>query len=367
MSYYQYSNHAEYSVGSAGYKPMPDTCNSYPYLSHQVDYSGNNRGYSQSSGHYSGTSSAYNQQPRSDYLQNSTYSQNQSISPYFPSSYGALNNKPDSNYGSTYSAQSSSYRRPSFGHKIGIMSLEVGNTDPVTKAVINNMMGTAPTNRMPKTNLKCTVCGITSLSQSTMDTHLAGAKHGRKVKERELEEQKTLIEHSGIIKKGQIYRCTVCEMDVNSLHQLQAHVNGSKHKTKLNGPVGAANIGSVNNATGEAASASVEEKASGSVSEEKPKEAKEITQYYCPSCNVCSNSETQYEQHVTSRKHHLRSSGRKVPRKPYSKSATIVINTTGDASGQENGYQGRYRQQQQLYSRQPMPLSATFVSGGINM
>lgn len=50
--------------------------------------------------------------------------------------------------------------------------------DPVTKAVVDNIMGNLPTK---KPLVRCDDCDLSFTSQAVLDTHLQGARHAKQV------------------------------------------------------------------------------------------------------------------------------------------------------------------------------------------
>jgi len=50
--------------------------------------------------------------------------------------------------------------------------------DPVTKAVVDNIMGNLPTK---KPLVRCEDCDLSFTSQAVLDTHLQGARHAKQV------------------------------------------------------------------------------------------------------------------------------------------------------------------------------------------
>ncbi|EZA58831.1 hypothetical protein X777_15000 [Ooceraea biroi] len=103
--------------------------------------------------------------------------------------------------------------------------------DPVTKAVVDNIMGNLPTK---KPLVRCEDCDLSFTSQTVLDTHLQGARHAKQVRSKNimatLEETKISFtkdeETNGL-------KCNVCNVCLNSIQQLQTHLNGSRHKKKL--------------------------------------------------------------------------------------------------------------------------------------
>ncbi|XP_018318061.1 zinc finger protein 346 isoform X2 [Mycetomoellerius zeteki] len=117
---------------------------------------------------------------------------------------------------------------------MAVPSENVMNTnldDPVTKAVVDNIMGNLPTK---KPLVRCEDCDLSFTSQAVLDTHLQGARHAKQVRSKNimatLEETKISFtkdeETNGL-------KCNVCNVCLNSIQQLQTHLNGSRHKKKL--------------------------------------------------------------------------------------------------------------------------------------
>jgi len=79
----------------------------------------------------------------------------------------------------------------------------------------------------------CEVCHLPFPSRAVLEHHLMGSRHARKVKAvsvlRQLQENGA--EFRATEATGDI-RCEVCEVSVNSSHQLQAHMTGHKHKLR---------------------------------------------------------------------------------------------------------------------------------------
>ena len=92
----------------------------------------------------------------------------------------------------------------------------------------------------------CDLCKLTFPSQSVLDNHLKGSRHTRRVKSqqafRQLQDNGTnlrqsIIHEDGTIEDGLHFGeicCEVCEVSVNSSHQLQAHLAGKLVKYMSN-------------------------------------------------------------------------------------------------------------------------------------
>lgn len=127
--------------------------------------------------------------------------------------------------------------------------------DPVTKAVVDNIMGNLPTK---KPLVRCEDCDLSFTSQTVLDTHLQGARHAKQVSKvttdtyvirytdrvqyllfniilqlrsknimASLEETKI-----GFTKDEETngLKCNVCNVCLNSIQQLQTHLNGNRCK-----------------------------------------------------------------------------------------------------------------------------------------
>ncbi|OAD52189.1 hypothetical protein WN48_02754 [Eufriesea mexicana] len=118
-----------------------------------------------------------------------------------------------------------------------------GLNDPVTKAVVDNIMGNLPTK---KPLVRCDDCDLSFTSQTVLDTHLQGARHAKQIRSKNimasLEETKVTFtkdeETNGL-------KCNVCNVCLNSIQQLQTHLNGIRHKKKaVRGGWGGQDVGS---------------------------------------------------------------------------------------------------------------------------
>lgn len=89
----------------------------------------------------------------------------------------------------------------------------------------------------------CETCQIAFPSMAVLENHLKGSRHARRVKSqqafRQLKDAGTLFRIRGSsasvtdigMSSGAI-RCEVCQVSVNSSHQLQAHLTGHKHRVR---------------------------------------------------------------------------------------------------------------------------------------
>ncbi|XP_046990099.1 zinc finger protein 346-like isoform X1 [Schistocerca americana] len=248
-------------------------------------------------------------------------------------------------------------------------------TDPVTKAVMDNIMGKLPTKK--QAGLKCEICGLEFSGMVVLETHLAGAKHAKKVKSQEILKQ---LQSSGQTftrdEKTRILRCEVCDVVVNSSQQLQTHLAGNKHKQKVlkKGITNAGNSSTLSNTSISSAANN-----GGGVSSEENKGAvrnvefkippgvhklpdgtrSKVNKYYCDTCSVSLNSEIQLEQHLSSRKHKDRLvNGKGKPRSaPYWKRGRPNFNPSGKPKVNR----------MQLPMQYSQPLNSNIVSGTSTM
>ncbi|XP_029485447.1 zinc finger protein 385B-like [Oncorhynchus nerka] len=105
--------------------------------------------------------------------------------------------------------------------------------------------------------------------------------------------------------------CPMCKITVNSSSQLEAHYSGSKHKQMLEGQVGAqarrrGKVMSLPRPTCRSKQAISSKARVGVALASQP--------FHCEMCEVSVNSETQLKQHMSSRRHKDRLSGK--PQKP---------------------------------------------------
>ncbi|XP_070962981.1 zinc finger protein 385C-like [Oncorhynchus clarkii lewisi] len=105
--------------------------------------------------------------------------------------------------------------------------------------------------------------------------------------------------------------CPMCKITVNSSSQLEAHYSGSKHKQMLEGQVGAqarrrGKVMSLLRPTCRSKQAISSKARVGVALASQP--------FHCEMCEVSVNSETQLKQHMSSRRHKDRLSGK--PQKP---------------------------------------------------
>ncbi|CAK6959020.1 zinc finger protein 385D isoform X2 [Scomber scombrus] len=112
-------------------------------------------------------------------------------------------------------------------------------------------------------------------------------------------------------KARRLLYCSLCKVAVNSASQLEAHNSGTKHKTMLEARTGVGSIKSFPRPGVKSKLATTPKSATGLQNKT----------FYCETCDVHVNSETQLKQHISSRRHKDRAAGKPAKPKysPYSK------------------------------------------------
>ncbi|KAM6951116.1 zinc finger protein 385C-like [Aplochiton taeniatus] len=120
------------------------------------------------------------------------------------------------------------------------------------------------------------------------------------------------VEDATEVKKTSIkLHCPICKVTVNSTSQMDAHCSGSKHKLMLEGQ----NDGKARRRTKVMSSPRLTCRTRKSIrSNGQPVVGVANQQFHCELCEVAVNSETQLQQHMTSRRHKDRLAGK--PAKP---------------------------------------------------
>ncbi|XP_014664942.1 PREDICTED: zinc finger protein 385B-like [Priapulus caudatus] len=223
--------------------------------------------------------------------------------------------------------------------RAGSADLQATCVDPVTKAVIDNVMGKKfAKKRAPSAT--CDVCHLSFNSGSQLDAHMTGAKHNKR-----LRSMKILVEKVGesvtanaIVQDGeqgkQVLCCDLCKISVNSPLQLQAHNSGTKHKQRTTGKeikteegdecedVAMSNAEKTNNENSSSDANTPSSTAppsaigsSNSVDATKfASPTNKAGKFFCQICDVTVNSEIQLQQHTASKRHQDKQAGR--PGKP---------------------------------------------------
>uniref|UniRef100_A0A3P9KRU7 Zinc finger protein 385D n=1 Tax=Oryzias latipes TaxID=8090 RepID=A0A3P9KRU7_ORYLA len=233
--------------------------------------------------------------------------------------------------------------------------------DPVQKAILHHTLGLPPI--IKRKHVSCSVCQLRFNSQSQALAHYKGTKHARRLKA--LETPKSKLKGSAITKETtnqeiskdqsvtpapetnsagdekpsklgppsepdadqeaepetdteteeekarRLLYCSLCKVAVNSASQLEAHNSGTKHKTMLEARSGVGSIKSFPRAGLKSKLASSSKSSTGLQNKT----------FYCETCDVHVNSETQLKQHISSRRHKDRAAGKPAKPKysPYSK------------------------------------------------
>ncbi|TKS82549.1 Zinc finger protein 385D [Collichthys lucidus] len=112
-------------------------------------------------------------------------------------------------------------------------------------------------------------------------------------------------------KARRLLYCSLCKVAVNSASQLEAHNSGTKHKTMLEARTGVGSIKSFPRPGVKSKLATTTKSSTGLQNKT----------FYCETCDVHVNSETQLKQHISSRRHKDRAAGKPAKPKysPYSK------------------------------------------------
>ncbi|KAF3427354.1 hypothetical protein E2986_04759 [Frieseomelitta varia] len=180
-----------------------------------------------------------------------------------------------------------------------------GLNDPVTKAVVDNIMGNLPTK---KPLVRCDDCDLSFTSQTVLDTHLQGARHAKQIRSKNimasLEETKVAFtkdeETNGL-------KCNVCNVCLNSIQQLQTHLNGilqikrSRHKKKaMRGNKPYMVRKSLPYGFKFSRTMCMDKIIEKNVVETPVSKGVSLS---CSMCNKIFNSLTQYNVHITSKKH----------------------------------------------------------------
>ncbi|XP_012282245.1 zinc finger protein 346 isoform X2 [Orussus abietinus] len=104
---------------------------------------------------------------------------------------------------------------------------------PVTKTLVDNTIDKLPTQ---KPRVECDDCDLSFKNQAVLDTHLQGARHAKQVQINtimaSLEESKVAFTKDEGTNR---FTCDICNVCLNSLQQLQTHVNGNRHMKNISG------------------------------------------------------------------------------------------------------------------------------------
>ncbi|XP_063984322.1 zinc finger protein 385B-like [Diachasmimorpha longicaudata] len=206
--------------------------------------------------------------------------------------------------------------------------------DPVTKAVVDNIMGNLPTK---KPLVRCNDCDLCFTSQTVLDAHLQGARHAKQIRSKvimaSLEETKVAFTKD---QEANGLKCNVCNVCLNSIQQLQTHLNGNRHKKKV--------------MKGTWTETDEDEKSKDPPAPEvmPPPTPTKGALLSCNTCNKFFNSQAQYDVHIASKKHTHKIS-RSVPPKtkkkrfmPYKRKTKSNGNGPGQVHLSKNFVSGGY-------------------------
>ncbi|KAL3889912.1 hypothetical protein ACJMK2_002231 [Sinanodonta woodiana] len=98
-------------------------------------------------------------------------------------------------------------------------SYSMPSTNPVMKAVLDNVFGKLPTKRKQFTEM-CNVCRVEFNSKQQLEQHLGGSKHAKKLRMSDISPVDEL-------------KCTLCDKNFTSVEQMQQHLKGKKHEKAL--------------------------------------------------------------------------------------------------------------------------------------
>uniref|UniRef100_A0A8D8LWC9 Zinc finger protein 385B n=1 Tax=Cacopsylla melanoneura TaxID=428564 RepID=A0A8D8LWC9_9HEMI len=206
-------------------------------------------------------------------------------------------------------------------------------SDPVTRAIIDNVAGNLPTKKVANP-IKCEVCNIEVSGQCVLDSHIQGVKHKRKLAllaAQQGKQAKTETTTSAPTAKGgvktassinngtfttpsmntvsssdKVFPCTVCNITVNSAEQLEIHKGGKQHKKKSD-----PNYANNNPKPDSTKTVAPETEADDSPLPENVTKKVEgnVTIYTCTMCDKWVNSRDQLNMHLKSRKHDFKLRG----------------------------------------------------------
>ncbi|XP_021179835.2 zinc finger protein 385D isoform X2 [Fundulus heteroclitus] len=169
------------------------------------------------------------------------------------------------------------------------------------------------------------LCSLKAPGDSA-DSETTSASHGEEKLSKTNSPSETDVDHEGEAetetgtetdaeteeeKARRLLYCSLCKVAVNSASQLEAHNSGTKHKTMLEARSGVGSIKSFPRPGVKSKLASSTKSSTGLQNKT----------FYCETCDVHVNSETQLKQHISSRRHKDRAAGKPAKPKysPYSK------------------------------------------------
>ncbi len=199
--------------------------------------------------------------------------------------------------------------------------------DKKAKAFMSNQVGESES---IKADLYCEKCNLSFTSPQHAKQHFEGRNHARKAagmptlnkgyfnKETkkwqrnppsEFDAAALDAQHEALVdalKPKKQFFCDVCQVGATSNQQLEMHLNGKSHKAKL---AKGQNPKPKTKPIFETTSTSVKEQSAALV-RNKLSGKRDLSafrtpsgQFYCATCNICVNSESQFHQHAQSKKH----------------------------------------------------------------
>ncbi|XP_026464146.1 zinc finger protein 346-like [Ctenocephalides felis] len=201
--------------------------------------------------------------------------------------------------------------------------------------------------------LPCDICKLTFANSCILESHLAGKRHQKNLRSQSLgglPKETFDGTTTGLTVIGQFY-CKDCGIYANSSSQLDMHMKSNKHISKVEQKA-------LENTTPAPTQKAIKKKSKDADNTDaspskkaKPDGQPEI--FKCESCNVETNSKTQYEQHMMSNRHKNRLNPQ------YGGSAD------GISSRKRKGAAFMARKRQSRFGLgYDQPLSSSFVSGG---
>ncbi|XP_059473282.1 zinc finger protein 385B-like [Neocloeon triangulifer] len=237
------------------------------------------------------------------------------------------------------------------------------SSDPVTKAVMDNIFGKLPTKKN-QLLYRCDTCNMDFSGQSVLDMHLTGAKHAKKVKS--LQILNDLSASGQLTAKGSTtLRCDACGIEANSSQQLQTHLSGNKHKQRMAKLVNSQNLpmpvpapvqplmtsSQIDSALMPPPPPPPQLPYPGEPVVPGEESPASLRNYFCDVCELNLNSAQQLSQHQESRKHKEKATGR-LRHSPY-----------GSSSNRFKQNSKRKKKKKSNPLAYLTPLSSSFVRG----
>ncbi|XP_077431293.1 zinc finger protein 385D isoform X6 [Vanacampus margaritifer] len=166
------------------------------------------------------------------------------------------------------------------------------------------------------TDVAGTLTSVTDAPETTSEVELNSASEPEPDLDPDKEPEKDAEPETEEEKARRLLYCSLCKVAVNSASQLEAHSSGTKHKTMMEARSG---VGCIKSFPRPGVKGKVAPPSSSKAST-----GLQNKTFYCETCDVHVNSETQLKQHISSRRHKDRAAGKPAKPKytPYSKGAT---------------------------------------------